>query len=74
VEEKITHLRKLLAEDASTEDLKSATNDLLTSSQAIGQMIYEQAAAAAGEGESAPESGGDDDVVEAEIVDEGEES
>jgi molecular chaperone DnaK len=74
VEEKIANVRKLLADDASTEDLKSATNDLLTSSQAIGQMIYEKASAeaptAAGGGGDAP---GADEVVEAEIIDEGEE-
>jgi molecular chaperone DnaK len=74
VEEKIADVRRLLAEDASTEDLKSATNDLLTSSQAIGQMIYEKASAepptAAGTGAGDAEA---DDVVEAEIVDEGEE-
>ena len=75
VEEKIAHVRKLLAEDASTEDLTSATNDLLTSSQAIGQMIYEQAAASAETGESGDDApAGGDDVVEAEIVDEGDES
>ena len=68
VEEKIANVRKLLAEDASTEDLSAATQDLLTSSQAIGQMIYEQAAAAQA-AESGDEPAGDDDVVEAEIVD-----
>ena len=65
--------RKLLAEDASTEDLKSATNDLLTSSQAIGQMIYQKASA---EAQTPGDGGGEngaDEVVEAEIVDESEE-
>ena len=75
VEEKIAHVRKLLAEDASTEDLTAATNDLLTSSQAIGQMIYEQAAAAADSGGAAEDtSASSDDVVEAEIVEEGDEA
>jgi molecular chaperone DnaK len=74
VEEKIATVRKLLAEDASTEDLKTATNDLLTSSQAIGQMIYEQAAAEAPTAAGSGGGDGGDDVVEAEIVDEGEES
>jgi molecular chaperone DnaK len=69
VEEHIEKVRKLLTDDASTEDLKAATNELLTSSQAIGQMIYEQAAQEAST-EEAP-AGSDDDVVEAEIVDEG---
>ena len=76
VKDKIDGLRKLLADDASTADLTEATEDLLKSSQAIGQMIYEQAAAEAGDPES---DAADDDVVDAEIVDaevvdEGEES
>ncbi len=75
VEEKIAGVRKLLAEDASTEELTAATNDLLTSSQAIGQMIYEQAAAAAESGDTAGEPSADgDDVVEAEIVDDDDEA
>ena len=45
---------------------------MLTASQVLGQKVYEAAQAAAGSGD---EAGGDDDeVVEAEIVDEGEES
>ena len=75
VEDKIAELRKLLAEDASTEDLTAATNELLTASQVIGQMIYEQAAAEAQPTEgSEDDAAGGDDVVEAEIVDEGDES
>ncbi|MDJ0961139.1 MAG: molecular chaperone DnaK [Acidimicrobiia bacterium] len=75
VEEKIAGVRKLLAEDASTEELTAATNDLLTASQAIGQMIYEQAAAAAESGDTAGEPSADgDDVVEAEIVDDDDEA
>jgi molecular chaperone DnaK len=73
VEEHIEKVRKLLADDASTADLKAATNELLTSSQAIGQMIYEQAAQEASS-EEAGTGGDDDDVVEAEIVDEGDEA
>jgi molecular chaperone DnaK len=72
VEEHIEKVRKLLADDASTEELKAATNELLTSAQVIGQMIYEQASQEAS-AESEATSGGDE-VVEAEIVDEGEES
>ncbi len=75
VEEKIAGVHKLLAEDASTEELTAATNDLLTASQAIGQMIYEQAAAAAESGDTAGEPSADgDDVVEAEIVDDDDEA
>jgi molecular chaperone DnaK len=70
VEEQITKVRKLLAEDASTEDLKAATNELMTGAQSIGQMIYEQAAADAQAAEAGEAAAEGDDVVEAEIIDE----
>jgi molecular chaperone DnaK len=70
VEEQITKVRKLLAEDASTEDLKAATNELMTGAQSIGQMVYEQAAAEAQAAETGGESSEGEDVVEAEIIDE----
>ncbi len=73
IEDKVTALRKLLTEEASPEDLTKATEDMLTASQVLGQKIYEASAQAAAEGEA--EAASDDDVVEAEIVDEdGEES
>jgi len=73
IEDKITALRKLLTDDAATEELTKATQETLTASQILGQRVYEAsqasgAAASAGE----PAEGGDD-VVEAEIVEEGEE-
>ncbi len=72
IEDKVTALRKLLTEEASAEDLNKATEEMLTASQVLGQKIYEASQAAA-EGET--EAASDDDVVEAEIVDEdGEES
>ena len=47
----------------------------MTASQVLGQKIYEASEAeSAAAGESAEAPAGDDDVVEAEIVDEGEES
>jgi molecular chaperone DnaK len=71
IEDKVTALRKLLADDAATEELTKATQETLTASQILGQRIYE---ASQTSDEDAPSSeGGDDDVVEAEIVEEGEE-
>jgi molecular chaperone DnaK len=60
----------LLSTDAtSTEALKTATDDLLKSAQAIGEKIYAaaqaEAEAAAAEGD---EGSSNDDVVEAEVV------
>ena len=58
---------------ASAEDLNRVREEAMKASQILGQKIYEasaaEAAATADEGEAAG-----DDVVEAEIVDEGEES
>jgi len=77
IQAKLDALKALLEDkDATTESLTSATTELLQSAQVIGQKIYEaaQAEAASAEGASgdAPES--DDDVVEAEVVDEEDES
>ncbi len=72
IQDKVTAVRKLLTEDASAEDLRTATQEMLTASQVLGQKIYE-ASQTAPEGDS-DEAGGDNDVVEAEIVDEGDES
>ena len=75
VEDKIAELRTLLAnETADTEALKNTTNELLTSSQILGQKIYEASAAesAAAAADDAPAS--DDEVVEAEVVEDDEEA
>jgi molecular chaperone DnaK len=75
IEDKIADVRTLLANEAAdTEALKNATNELLTSSQVLGQKIYEASAAesAAAEAEGAPAS--DDEVVEAEVVEDDDES
>ncbi|MGB5169254.1 MAG: molecular chaperone DnaK [Acidimicrobiia bacterium] len=75
VEDKIAELRTLLANEAAdTEALKNATNELLTSSQILGQKIYEASAAesAAAAADDAPAS--DDEVVEAEVVEDDEEA
>lgn len=70
VNEKMNTLRDLLKkEDASSEDIKKATEDLALSAQEIGKIIYEEAQ----KEEAAKQAGGDkpkDDVVDAEVVDE----
>ncbi|NND04373.1 MAG: Hsp70 family protein, partial [Acidimicrobiia bacterium] len=70
IETKLAEVRKLVAEDGSTEDLSSATQGLMSSAQVIGQKIYEadQAAQASGSDEEQEAADNDDDVVEAEII------
>jgi molecular chaperone DnaK len=76
LDDKIAEIRTLLADEAvEPEALKQASNDLLTSSQILGQKIYEASAAesaAAAAGDDAQSS--DDEVVEAEVVEDDEES
>ena len=62
---------ELAKEDASTEDLEAKRDALNEALQAVGTAIYSQAQEGA-EGTEAPSSD-DDDVVDAEIVDEDEE-
>ncbi|NNC76088.1 MAG: Hsp70 family protein, partial [Acidimicrobiia bacterium] len=69
IQDKITELRKMLTEDSGAEALRTATQDLLTTSQVLGQKIYEASQTETGE-DAAPD--GDDDVVEAEIVEDDE--
>jgi molecular chaperone DnaK len=81
VEQSIADLRKALSENASVEELKAKTEALATTSQKIGQAMYaaEQAAGAGAEGtaqtgpqagaQSGAHAGADDDVVDAEVVD-----
>ena len=67
---------ELAKEDASTEDLEAKRDTLNEALQAVGTAIYSQAqegAEGAPEGTEAPSSD-DDDVVDAEIVDEDEEN
>ncbi len=73
ITEKLESLKGLLEDETTdAEVLTSTTDELLKAAQILGQKIYEAAQA---ETES-DEAGGDDgdDVVEAEIVDEGDES
>lgn len=68
IDEALEGLKTLLAsDDPSNEDLKSATETLATSSQVLGQKIYEASQADA-ESDVADTSD-DDGVVEAEVVD-----
>jgi molecular chaperone DnaK len=71
IEDAHDELKKLLEDpNASAEDLSSKTEELLTTSQKLGEKIYAETQAAAGGGDAA--EAGADDVVEGEIVDEGE--
>ena len=73
VQGSLDDLKKALEGD-DTEAVKSAVEKLATDSQELGQAIYSQAqagdaAGAAGAADEGATSGGDDDVVDAEIVD-----
>ncbi|MFQ5948566.1 MAG: Hsp70 family protein, partial [Acidimicrobiia bacterium] len=71
IESKLEELRTLLKdEQADTDALRSAAEAVISASQELGQRIYEQVQQEAADEASAP--GSDDDVVEAEIVDEDE--
>lgn len=75
IQEKLDELKKLLDDaNASADALKEGTNGLMESAQIIGEKMYEaaQAEAAAGSSDDTPEAG-DDEVVEAEVVDDEEE-
>ena len=65
VEEKLTELKTLLDSD-DIEEIKTATEALMTASQEFGQRIYESAAQENSESQSSE----NDDVVDAEIVEE----
>ena len=81
VESALKGLKDALA-GTSLEGIKDATEKLVGVSQSFSQRLYEQASASASQpgggagpdggagGEGAPEGGSDDDVVDAEIVDE----
>jgi molecular chaperone DnaK len=73
VETALAALKETLGdEDAETEALRSKMDELVQASQAMATRLYQQAAAEqAGEAE-AEDATSDDDIVEAEIVDEDE--
>jgi len=76
VNEKMNALRDVLKkDDASLEDIKKSTEDLATSAQEIGKLVYEEAAKKEKEAEAAKSDPKDgktkkDDAVDAEVVDE----
>jgi len=77
VQDALTELKKALekTDDSAVEEIKTATEKVATVSQKLGAALYaeQQAAAgapgAAGAGSAGQSAGGDEDVVEAEIVD-----
>jgi molecular chaperone DnaK len=72
IKAKLTELRATLGnEDAETSELSEKADALIAASQLFGQRINEQAAAQAQSVEGADEAD-DEEVVDAEIVDEGE--
>ncbi len=71
-EEKAEAVRKALEGD-NPDDIRRTTDDLVRQIQSLGASMYEdQAAASAAEGEAGPDEGqgpgGDEDVVEGEVV------
>lgn len=74
VEAAIEDVKKALEAD-DTEEIKQKTDALMQAFQKVGEAVYaqQQAAEAAG-GEQASEAGGEEDVVEGEVVDEGDAS
>ncbi len=71
VEAKVAGLKRSL-EGSDVDAIKDATEALMTASQDFAQRLYDAAAASEGGGSAGPGSGpDDDDVIDAEIVDEG---
>jgi molecular chaperone DnaK len=66
IEDKITDVRKGLSDDAATDELQRLTNELNASAQILGEKIYAASQEESAEGAEGTE---DDDVVDAEIVD-----
>ena len=69
VDAAIADLKSALSSNASSEDLKAKTETLATASQQVGQAMYAAAeSAGAPSGAPAGDSTADDDVVDAEVV------
>jgi molecular chaperone DnaK len=81
VEKDVAEVREALKGD-DTERIKAASDKLMESFQKVGQAVYQQQqqaqeaqqAAAGGAGTAQPGPSGGDDVVEGEVVEEGDES
>ncbi|MGA7096939.1 MAG: molecular chaperone DnaK [Acidimicrobiia bacterium] len=68
VESELASLKETLAdESADTQEIRNRMDSLIQASQAMATRLYEQAAQQASQADAGSESG-DDDVVEAEIV------
>ncbi len=75
LDDKIVEIRSLLANDGTkAEALKKATDELLTSSQILGEKIYAASAAESAAAEAGDAPSDDDEVVEAEVVEDDDES
>ncbi|MGB9357317.1 MAG: molecular chaperone DnaK [Acidimicrobiia bacterium] len=75
LDEKIAEIRTMLGDEAADpEALKNATNELLTSSQILGQKIYEASAAESATAAADDAETSDDEVVEAEVVEDDDEA
>jgi molecular chaperone DnaK len=74
VEDALQEARDALG-GSDVERIKRATEQLMTASQRLAEVLYRQAQSGAAQpGQAGPEAGSDQDVVDAEVVDEGEQS
>ncbi|MBI5157636.1 MAG: molecular chaperone DnaK [Acidimicrobiia bacterium] len=73
VDAKVAAVKKLLGDPAAdAKDLSSATQEMLKAAQILGEKVYQSQTAAGGGAAAGGTAGSDgDDVVEAEIVEEG---
>ncbi|NLA34966.1 MAG: molecular chaperone DnaK, partial [Actinobacteria bacterium] len=69
VEEALAASKEAIASN-DIDRIKSTTENLMSASQTLSQVMYEQAAAANGGAGDAASAANDDDVVDAEIIDE----
>lgn len=75
IEQALTDLKSALEdEEAPSDDLRGKMDALLQASQAMATRLYQQAAAEQSQGEGEEAEPGDEDVVEAEIIDEEDEA
>ncbi len=73
IDEALADVKKLLGDDATeASDLQQASQRLLEAAQVLGEKVYAESQQSAEAGDDAP--AGDDEVVEAEIVDEDDQS
>jgi len=72
VDAKVAAVKKLLGDPAAdAKELSTATQEMLKAAQILGEKVYQASQAAAGGGAAASGTPAGDDVVEAEIVEEG---